>query len=192
VAKNFLVADGKQLKVYQHGTELEEVVLGPATVMGAPSWRERRHSAAGRRRLPAASCSTSDACVDNTVAAIRFVERYDHVGASIRISLPLIPRLCAGPVVRMLARIQIPNKPKPRPAYPRSIYRFSHHASGRGSTARISDGRRRSKSIALGQPRNPQCGPLRLAQNAHRFVAEDDEPAGPPRSVARCQDGHWR
>jgi hypothetical protein len=113
VAKNFLVADGKQLKVYQRATELEELALGTGNRDGRANPGESvailLPDGEGYR---AAELFTSDACVDNSARQSDSWSAYDHVGASVKISLPLIRKDCApGHVVRMLARIQIPNKP---------------------------------------------------------------------------------
>ena len=116
VAKDFKVADSKSYKIYQHATDLEDVTLGRGNGNGQANPGE-----AVAILLPdgdgyrAAELFTSDACIDNSARESDSWSAYDHVGASVKYSLPLIRPECApGHVVRMLARVQLPNKPNHR------------------------------------------------------------------------------
>jgi hypothetical protein len=113
VNKDFKVADSKSYKIYQHATDLEDVALGRGNGNGQANPGE-----AVAILLPdgegyrAAELFTSDACIDNSARESDSWSAYDHVGASVKYSLPLIRPECApGHVVRMLARVQLPNKP---------------------------------------------------------------------------------
>src|SRR5207244_8290425 len=113
VAKDFRVADSKPFQVYQHATELQELALGNGNGDGKANPGETiailLPDGDGYR---AAELFTNDACVDNSARASDYWGAYDHVGASAKYSLPVIRPDCPpGRVVRMLARIQLPNKP---------------------------------------------------------------------------------
>ena len=113
VAKDFKIADAKSYKIYQHATELEDVILGRGNANGQANPGENvailLPDGDGYR---AAEVFTSDACIDNSARESDSWGAYDHVGASVKYSLPLIRAECApGHVVRMLARVQLPNKP---------------------------------------------------------------------------------
>jgi enterochelin esterase-like enzyme len=112
--KDFRIADSNTFKVYQHATELQEQSLGTGNGDGKANPGETiailLPDGEGYR---AAELFTNDACVDNSARESDYWGAYDHVGASAKYSLPVIRADCApGHVVRMLARVQLPNKPK--------------------------------------------------------------------------------
>jgi hypothetical protein len=116
VSKDFKIADAKSYKIYQHATELEDVILGRGNGNGQANPGE-----AIAILLPdgdgyrAAELFSADACIDNSARESDSWGAYDHVGASVKYSTPLIRPECApGHVVRMLARVQLPNKPNHR------------------------------------------------------------------------------
>ncbi len=113
ITKDFRVADGRSYKIYQHATDLGDVILGKGDGNGQANAGETvailLPDGAGYR---AAELFTSDACIDNSLRESDSWGAYDHVGASVKYSLPAIRRDCAtGHVVRLLARVQFPNKP---------------------------------------------------------------------------------
>ena len=116
---DFRIADGLSLSIYQQGQTLRPVTLGSGNGDG--------HASAGERiaiLLPdgdgyrGAELFTNDPCLDLTKRMSDSWGDYDHVGASVKISLPLIQTSCApGHLVRALARIQLPDKPNHRIRY---------------------------------------------------------------------------
>jgi hypothetical protein len=118
-AVDFRIADGLSLPVYQRGDTVKPLALGTGN--------GDRQANAGERiavLLPdgnayrAAELFTNDACVDLSERASDSWGGYDHVGASAKISLPLISSYCAsGHRVRALARVQLPDKPNHRIRY---------------------------------------------------------------------------
>lgn len=113
VTTDFKVADAKTYNLYQHATELQETTLGKGNANGQANPGETvailLPDGEGYR---AAEVFTSDACIDNSARESDAWAAYDHVGASVKYSLPVIRPDCApGHVVRMLARVQLPNKP---------------------------------------------------------------------------------
>jgi hypothetical protein len=116
VVKDFKIADAKSYKIYQHATELEDVILGRGNADGQANSGENvailLPDGEGYR---AAEVFTNDACIDNSARESDSWGAYDHVGASVKYSLPLIRAECApGHVIRMLARVQLPDKPNHR------------------------------------------------------------------------------
>jgi hypothetical protein len=119
MAADFRIADGLSLPVYQQGETVQPLTLGTGNGDG--------HANAGERiaiLLPdgnayrAAELFTNDACVDLTRRASDNWGGYDHVGASAKISLPLILGNCTpGHLVRALARVQLPDKPNHKIRY---------------------------------------------------------------------------
>jgi hypothetical protein len=123
----FRIADGLSLPVYQRGDAVQPLTLGTGNGDGKANPGERIAIL-----LPegdayrAAELFTNDACLDLTGRASDNWGGYDHVGASAKISLPLIQASCApGHVVRALARIQLPNKPNHRIRY--AVVEFQIH-----------------------------------------------------------------
>ena len=107
------LADGRGATVFQHAIEKRQMKLGEGNGDGHANPGERVAvllSDSGAFR--AAELFTNDACVDDTLRVSDVWGSYDHVGASVKYSLPLIRRDCpAGHVIHMLARVQLPNKP---------------------------------------------------------------------------------
>jgi hypothetical protein len=118
-AADFRIADGLSLPVYQQGETVRPLTLGTGNGDGQANAGERIAIL-----LPegdayrAAELFTNDACLDLTGRAADSWAGYDHVGASAKISLPLIERGCTpGHLVRALARIQLPDKPNHKIRY---------------------------------------------------------------------------
>lgn len=115
VSKDFKVADAKPYKIYQHATELEEVILGRGNANGQANAGETvailLPDGDGYR---AAELFSSDPCLDNSARESDSWGPYDHVGASVKYSLPTIRADCGGHIIRMLARVQLPDKPNHR------------------------------------------------------------------------------
>ncbi len=112
-ASDFRVADGLSLPIYRHAVQKETVTLGTGNGDGQANPGEQIAVL-----LPdgdayrAAELFTNDACVDLTERVSDEWGEYDHVGASVKYSLPLIRRSCLpGHMIRMMARVQLPNKP---------------------------------------------------------------------------------
>lgn len=109
--KDFQIADGRAVSVYQHATQKADVRFGEGNGDG--------HAAPGETfavllpdggALRAAELFTNDACVENGMRGSDSWAEYDHSGASAKYSLPSIHLDCEpGHVVRMLAREAIPN-----------------------------------------------------------------------------------
>ena len=112
-ADDFRIADGVSLPVYQQGVKVQPLTLGTGNGDGHASRGERiAILLPDGKAYRAAELFTNDTCVDMTKRISDNWGTYDHVGASAKISLPLIQGSCApGHVVRVLARIQLPDKP---------------------------------------------------------------------------------
>jgi hypothetical protein len=112
-ATDFVIADGRTFPVWRRAVKLDETALGEGNGDG--------HAAPGeqfavllrdRNGFRAAELFTNHPCVDNSARASDVWSEYDHVGASAKYSLPVIKPECAdGTVVRMLARVVLPDKP---------------------------------------------------------------------------------
>lgn len=110
-AKDFQIADGRTLPVYQHAIKKTELRFGEGNGDG--------HAAPGETfailipdgdALRAAELFTNDACVENVTRGSDSWDEYDHAGASVNYSLPSIRPDCEpGHVVHMLARILVPD-----------------------------------------------------------------------------------
>jgi hypothetical protein len=111
--KDFQIADGRTLTVYQHAVHQEPTQLGEGNGDGHASPGENfavliPDGAAYR----AAEVFTDSVCVDTTMRASDSWGDYDHTGASAKFSLPAIRQDCApGTVIHMLARVVMPNAP---------------------------------------------------------------------------------
>jgi S-formylglutathione hydrolase FrmB len=118
-ASNFRIADGVSSLVYQHAVQKQMLTLGTGNGDGQANAGEQiaillPYGDAYR----AAELFTNDPCVDLTKRVSDYWGDYDHVGASVKYSLPLIRSGCApGHVIRMLARVQLPNKPNHKIRY---------------------------------------------------------------------------
>jgi hypothetical protein len=114
VEKDILVSDGRSLPVWRRAVKVEEVALGDGNADGQAAPAEQvavllRDGDAFR----AAELFGSDPCVDLTSRGSDVWSDYDHVGASAKYSLPVIRPQCEpGHVVRLLARVLLPDKPE--------------------------------------------------------------------------------
>jgi len=110
-SKDFEIADGRPVTVFQHATQKESVRYGEGNGDG--------HAAPGETfavlipdggALRAAEIFTNDTCVENTTRGLDSWNDYDHSRASAKYSLPSIHMDCdPGIPIRMLARILIPD-----------------------------------------------------------------------------------
>jgi pimeloyl-ACP methyl ester carboxylesterase len=118
-AKEFQIADGRSLTVFQHATQKAEKRFGEGNGDG--------HAAPGENfavlipdsgALRAAELFTNDSCVDNVMRGSDSWDEYDHSGASAEYSLPSIHVDCEpGHPVHMIGRILIPNGPETQAKY---------------------------------------------------------------------------
>jgi poly(3-hydroxybutyrate) depolymerase len=117
--KDFEIADGRSLTVFQHATQKSSERFGEGNGDG--------HAAPGETfavllpnggALRAAELFTNDTCVENAMRGSDSWDDYDHSGGSAKYSLPSIHVDCEpGHVVHMLARILIPNGAETRAKY---------------------------------------------------------------------------
>jgi hypothetical protein len=117
--KDYQIADGRTVNVRLHGVENTETTFGDGNADG--------HASPGERfavLLPdgdnwrLAEVFTNDPCVDNTVRAFDSWNQYDHAGASVAYSLPMIRKDCApGHVVHMLGRMLLAGGINHEPRY---------------------------------------------------------------------------
>jgi hypothetical protein len=116
---DFRIADGLSLPVYQGGDTVRPVNFGTGNADGQANLGERiAILLPDGNAYRAAELFTNDACVNLTQRASDNWGGYDYVGASAKISLPLIQGSCApGHTVRALARIQLPDKPNHKVRY---------------------------------------------------------------------------
>jgi hypothetical protein len=110
---DYKIADGQDVRVYEHATEKTKVTLGDGNGDGKANPGERIAILLPEDDVyRIAELITNDACVDNTLRAFDDWSDYDHVGASAKYSLPLIKIDCPpGHVVHALARVVLPDKP---------------------------------------------------------------------------------
>ncbi|MGI8990025.1 MAG: alpha/beta hydrolase [Bryobacteraceae bacterium] len=120
---NFQISDGRQFRVYQEAVKLNDMALGSGNGDGKANPGERiailiPDGGDAVNAWRAAELFTNDRCVDLSTRISDGWAAYDHVGASVKYSLPLIRGDCpAGHIVRMLARWQLPSKPNHRVRY---------------------------------------------------------------------------
>ncbi len=117
--QDFQIDDGRTLRAYQRGTQLQDVTLGEGNADG--------HAAPGEtfavllpdgEALRAAELFTSDSCVDMGLRPSDSWADYEHTGVEIPYSLPMIRADCPpGHVVHMLARALVPNAPNHQVRY---------------------------------------------------------------------------
>jgi hypothetical protein len=111
VTKDFEIADGRSLTVFQHATQKDNVRYGEGNGDGHAAPGETFAVLipdGGARR--AAEVFTNDACIENTTRGADSWNDYDHSGASAKFSLPSVHMDCdPGHPIHMLARILIPN-----------------------------------------------------------------------------------
>ena len=124
-AADFRIADGVSLTVYQGGIRKETLRLGDGNGDGEANGGERvAVLLPDGDAFRAAELFTNDSCVDLTERVSDVWGKYDSVGASVKYSLPLIRRDCpSGHVVRMMARVQLPDKPNHKITY--SVVEFT-------------------------------------------------------------------
>ncbi len=120
-ATGFEIADGRTLKVFQHAVTSADMLLGHGNGDGHAAPGETFAilfpDAAGSP-FRAAELFTNDSCLVNTNRISDSWSDYDHVGASVKYSLPSIRPDCEpGHRIQMLARIVIPNTPVPTIEY---------------------------------------------------------------------------
>jgi hypothetical protein len=76
---------------------------------------------------------TNDRCVDNSTRISDVWGTYDHVGASVKYSLPLIRADCQpGHIVQFMTRVQLPDKPMHKVKY--AVVQFAVNAGPRSAT----------------------------------------------------------
>lgn len=102
-AKNFLIADGRPLEAFQHGTQKTDVMLGEGNGDGfAAPGESFAILLPDGDSFRVAELFTNDACVDNTM-------RLSDAGA--RYSVPrILPECDPGHRVHMLARVEMPDR----------------------------------------------------------------------------------
>jgi hypothetical protein len=118
-ATDFIIADGKALTVYQKAVEKEMLVVGDGNGDGRANAGERIAVAIpDGEAVRLAELFTNDRCIDNATRISDVWGSYDHVGASVKYSLPLIRANCqSGHLVQFLAKVQLPDKPEHKVKY---------------------------------------------------------------------------
>jgi len=113
VSTDFQIADHRPMKVYQHATDPVTMTLGQGNGDGKVNAGEQiAILLPDGDAFRAAELSTDDECVDLSTRVSDNWSTYDWVGASAKYTLAKISRTCpAGHVVRMRARVVIPDKP---------------------------------------------------------------------------------
>ena len=137
LAADYQIADGRALTVYQHAWK-------PRSSEGDGNGDGRAN--AGERiaivfpdgdGMRLAELFTNDRCVDNATRVSDVWSAYDHVGASVKYSLPLIRANCpAGHIVQFMARVQWPDKPNHKVKY--GVVQFAVSAPSRSATRKSS------------------------------------------------------
>jgi hypothetical protein len=140
LAADFQIADGRALTIYQHAIETKVEVVGDGNGDGRANAGERLaitfpDGQGQGARL--AELFTNDRCVDNSTRVSDVWGAYDHVGASVKYSLPLIRPSCpAGHIVRFMARVQWPEKPNHIVKW--GVVQFAVNAASRSATRKSS------------------------------------------------------
>lgn len=118
-AKEFQIADGRSLTVFQHATQKSSQRFGEGNGDGRAAPGETfAVLLPDGDALRAAELFTNDACIDNAMRGSDSWSDYDRSGASAKYSLPSLHLDCEpGHVVHMLARILIPNGADTRVKY---------------------------------------------------------------------------
>jgi hypothetical protein len=137
-AADFQIADGRALTVYQHAVETKIELVGDGNGDGRANPGERIGIALpDGEGVRLAELFTNDRCVDNATRVSDMWSAYDHVGASVKYSLPLIRASCPpGHIVQFLARVQLPDKPNHRVKY--AVVQFAVNAAARSATTKAS------------------------------------------------------
>ncbi|MGH9719259.1 MAG: alpha/beta hydrolase-fold protein, partial [Bryobacteraceae bacterium] len=113
VSTEFRIADGRASLVFQRAIERQSLSLGRGNGDGEVSRGEQfAVLLPDRDAFRAAELFTSDRCVDLSTRISDSWAAYDHVGGSAKYSLPTVSYDCPqGHVIRMFARVQLPDKP---------------------------------------------------------------------------------
>ena len=137
-AADFLIADGKAITVYQHAVETQITVAGDGNGDAKANAGERiAIGLADRGAYRLAELFTNDRCVDNSVRVSDVWGAYDHVGASVKYSLPLLRSTCTpGHVVQFMARVQLPDKPNHQVRW--AVVQFPVNAAMRSAAVKSS------------------------------------------------------
>jgi len=110
---DFRIVDGAKLPLWERAVQPAEKALSAGNGDGVANPGETIAIAVrDGDAFRAAELFTSDACVDLRLRLSDQWSAYDHVGATAKISLPLISSACAeGHEIPFFVRYQIPNKP---------------------------------------------------------------------------------
>jgi S-formylglutathione hydrolase FrmB len=138
MAADFQIADGRALTVYQHAVETKIELVGDGNGDGRANAGERIAIAfPDQDGVRLAELFTNDKCVDNSTRVSDVWGAYDHVGASVKYSLPLIRATCpAGHIVQFMARVQLPDKPNHKVKY--GVVQFAVNAPARSASTKSS------------------------------------------------------
>src|SRR5205085_8089540 len=134
MAADYQIADGRALTVYQHAVEKKIELVGDGNGDGRVNAGERIAIAfPDQDGMRLAELFTNDRCVDNSTRVSDVWGAYDHVGASVKYSLPLIRATCpAGHIVQFMTRVQWPDKPNHKLKY--GVVQFAVNAPARSAT----------------------------------------------------------
>ncbi len=118
-APAFRIAAGREFSVFQHGVKLTKLELGEGNGDGQANPGETLAilvpDGEGWR---AAELFSNDPCVYLAKRASDDWSDYDHVGATAKISLPMINPSCSAPwTIHLLGRVQWPHAPDHRVTY---------------------------------------------------------------------------
>ena len=118
-AVDFKVADGGEFSVFQHAVEKRTMRLGKGNGDGrAEAGETVMVLLPDQDAFRGAELFTNDACVDTTARISDVWSAYDHVGASVKYTQAVIRPECPdGHIVRMLARVQLPDRPNHKLRY---------------------------------------------------------------------------
>jgi len=138
VASDYVIADGKALTVYRNAVKKEITVTGDGNGDGRANAGERIAIAfpdGDAMRL--AELFSNDRCVDNTTRISDSWGEYDHVGASVKYSLPLIKPTCPpNHVLQFMTRVLLPDKPEHKVRY--AVVQFTVNAAARSAATKAS------------------------------------------------------
>ena len=111
--KDFKIADGRALNLWQHANQVEEMPLGDGNGDGYASPGETFAIVfPDGNAYRAAELFSADGCLDLTVRASDSWVDYDHTGASVKYTLATVRKECQpGQPLHILARIVEPNAP---------------------------------------------------------------------------------
>lgn len=110
---DFQIVDGAKLPLWERAVQRAEKTLGAGNADGVANPGETIAIAlADGDAFRPVELFTSDACVDLRLRLSDPWSNYDHVGATAKISLPLISSYCPeGHEIPFFVRYQVPNKP---------------------------------------------------------------------------------